>query len=676
MSAARGNPLSIEAVGQIQAPLEDEINQLHKKIEDADNARSTWMEKQKRLLEQRRGVKRPKSIPWPGANNDNWPVVDAVIRRWKPGIANLVLRSNPVALFTARRPDFLEAAVDAQDFYHWLFNTHIQRTALTTYEIVDLVAQHGKAYTRQGWDYTTERQSRIARVDSLFPEGIEPAYQAFVQAIQQQNTQLPPEQQVPAPSVHDFIARVLLEEYKLDPRTEGEMVMMAAGNILQGAPYVRLVYEEVISDRPAWSAISPMDVIVPPRSEGVWDAEFVAIDQRMSQDQILRMAKDGHFNMDSALEVAERIDKKGGGWDESTDLTGKKRSLTQVLDQIEGIQRAEYTERIPTTKIREIYSKIDIDGDGLTERVVLWYHPESKTLLSGFEFPYPFRSWPLTEFNFEYLSKRPLGSRGIAEMLSSHQKLTNTMHNARLDAAQITLAPMFKVRSVGQHFSRNVKFRPGARIPVQDSKDIEPILMDMRPLSEFFREEQFTKVLAEQYVGIFDPSLTQLSGTGRERRTATEVDAVVAQSSEIQSQDAHLFQLAMADVHSQLWDLWVDFGPEEVYANVKAEAQPKTIRKGDIAGEYDIVPAGSPISTNRAIILNRAREMLQLFLQDQTGLINKRELYLNYFRVQDPQLADTIVRTEDQAAVIQQLLFALEKMREAQGDRGAEGEAF
>ena len=460
-----------------------------------------------------------------------------------------------------------------------------------------------------------------------------------------------------------FVFLRLAQEYRLDPNIpeETQMLERAATEIMSGKRYVRLTYKEVIADKPLWKAFSPLDVLFPPRTESVENADFVAIAHRMTRDDILRMASDGFFFEDVAREVVEKISRTVYGEQAGfSDISGRQHALSQALDKIEGLTDP-VSDHIPSTPILEIYTKIDIDGDGLTERVVLWYHKPSKLVLSIFEYPYPFREWPIVAFEFEHTSNRPYSSRGIAEMLSVHQKTVNMMHNARLDAAQILLAPMFKVRSLGQQFMRNIKFRPGARIPVQNPADLEPIQMDMRPLVEFLREEQFTKTLGEQYVGVFDPSLTQVGGGGRERRTATEVDAVVAQSTSVQSQDAMLFQLGMAKVHKQLWDLWEEFGPEEIYFRVTGEQQPKLAIKADLAGEYDITPAGSPTSTNQALILNRAREMIQLFMPDQSFTVKKEELVKEYFQAHDFQLAQRMVREPEEIQILQQAAAVMER---------------
>src|SRR6059036_21853 len=119
---SRPNPVGIVATGQIETDLRKQVKTLHERIRFAEQDRAQWIEKQRILIEQRRGIRRPKNIPWVGANNDVWPLTDGIIRRWKPGIVSLILDADPVAYFFANKPQDIQAARDAQAFFHWQFH--------------------------------------------------------------------------------------------------------------------------------------------------------------------------------------------------------------------------------------------------------------------------------------------------------------------------------------------------------------------------------------------------------------------------------------------------------------------------------------------------------------------------------------------------------------------------
>lgn len=671
MAIQRTNPIAVAVPGYGGQDLQDQVKQLHKHIQAADDARQPWIAKQERLLRQRRGIRKPKVFPWPGANNANWPLIDGVIRRWKPGITGLVSNADPVVYFFGTKPEGARVAPTAQAFYHHRFND-IPNLENTLMELTDYIGQFGVAYTRQGWLYKTDTVCRVVRVDSLFPNGVEAAvsqYNANLANARQQAIvavdagQAPAEalNQIPDPITPDeLILQTLEAEYGLSrqDREEGVQLTQVVQQILQGALTIKLIYRTVIYDSIDWKAINPLDVIVPPRATSLDEAEFIAIVHKITTDELRRKARDGYFNIGPVDEVASKIETRSKNTyvieSEFDTPSGLGRfGINEALDAIEGLSTGQIEEPNSTTII-EVYAQIDIDNDGFLERVVLWYHPATMTILALYRYPYPFTEWPITQYTFERTNNRIYGPRGIAEMLSVFQKEVNSQHNTRLDAMQVSLMPMFQMRSSAGQLKKNIKFFPGSIIPVQQVGDISPLVNNIQPLTEFLREENFTKNLAEQYIGVFDPGL--LSNNPSERRTATEVEAVVNQIQSVFGQDARLFQMSMARTHRQLWHLLIEFAPETLYFRVTGEDQPRFSKKSEIAFDYDLVPSGTPANTSKQLEMARAREAMQLFVQDQTGVIDKHALYTWYFSLLDRNQAKLIVRSPEQAAAVQLIL--------------------
>lgn len=653
------------------------LKDLHKRVEAAEMDREQWIRKQRVLVEQRRGVPREKRVPWPGANNDNWPLIDAVMRRWKPNIMSLVLDSDPVCYFFATKADDVEAAGSAQTFYHWKF-FQLPSVRTEVMRLADMVAQHGMAYTRQGWDYKTTRRCRIIASKKIFPQGPEAAHQEVVAQLQSQNAQIqqaraagqPAPEPMPIPDLVTFVQETLKNQYRLDEKDQDHRGQSAlaecADQIIQGDEYVKLYYQIIEKDNVCWKAISPLDVVVPPDDCPAQEAPWVSVLYRMTESDIRDMVAAEKFDPAMAEEVIKRIPQgRLGETDETKGFVASHANsrvgIVTSLEAMEGTSHREISAEPARVPIWEIYAKVDLDGTGVLRPAIIWYAPEIQQALSIVEYPYPFMNWPIVRFEFEHTNGRPYSSRGIAELLSTFQKQTNKMHNARLDAIQVLLAPMFKMRAVNGEIQRNIQFRPGTIIPVTDPNDLQPLMQDFRPLTEFFREEQLTKQLAEQFIGVFDQTITDLSGNGSERRTAAEVNAVTAQISSVFGQDATLFQNSMAEVHKQLWQLWLDFGPDEEYFQVLGEDVPRKIRKCDIDRNFDIVPAGTPGNTNKALALARAREMLQYFGADMTGLIDKRALYKAYLDQTDRNLAKRLLHSQEEATLIQQTMALVQK---------------
>lgn len=680
MSLQRPNPLDVSVLGSI-AGLDDQIKELWRRVSSANDARADFMAKAEKLLRQRRGVRKAKNFPWPGCNNHNWPLIDAIARRWKPGIASLVLQSDPICYFFAKTPEGVAAAAIAQDYYSWRFRdmTGVPETVM---ELCEYIFQYGMAYTIQGWEYETTKSCRLVRLKDMFPNGLQAEVDAInvqVQQVRDQATaavqagQAPPDVLAQIPPMTDpatLLFEKLSTEYMLsaDNPLERKQLEDAVKAFLAGAEVVKFYYQIVRKDKPCWKAVDPTKVTVPPRCGDIPNADFIAIEHDMTADDILRAALDGHFELEQAQKVVTEMKSKAAG-DPELQIgpgyigTSSARSLVDIQDKADGIMPGSIEEP-STERIYEIYCKLDINDDGILERCRLWYHPgisdsrgqtrgQSGHRLALYALPYPFQEWPVVRFQFEHTSRRPYGSRGAAELLSVFQAQVNKLHNARLDAIQIVLSPMLVMRTTAGDEQRNIKFMPGAIIPVQTVGDVAPLQMDPTPLVHLLQEENVTKALAEQYVGVFDPGI--LAENAVERRTATEVEAVQQQVQSVFGQDAAMFQASMAQVHKQLWDLDEEFGPDEIFYRVMGDPRPRLCRRYEISYDYDIQPAGSPANTNQAFARKKALEAMQLFGSDATGLINKHALFTNYFNTTDRNLGKVLVRPPEEAAMFQQM---------------------
>lgn len=677
----RPNPLSVmPLVAPYGDSIKDAVDDVYERVKQAGTARSEWMSKQEKLLRQRKGVRKPKAFPWPGANNNSWPLTDSILRRWKPGIVSLIVDSDPVAYFFPQNPEATAAAPVAQSYYHWRFHSmeSVQETAL---ELSDYVGQYGTAYTRQGWEYTTRLKCRLVNVATLFPNGVQAAVDQFNMQVDQMTMQIQQAaaqgqdvsqamQQIPPKTTPlDLVTDTLEKEYLIDSNQPLEKAQLdeAVQMILQGAQQVRFYFRTIIHDRPSWKALCATDVIVPARCQKIEDAEFIAIRHTVCADDILKMAQDGYFWPAPAQEVAKSVQERSKGEAENDTVFGpmdSQRSLNDVRDRADGITSADVEDEYSTVLL-ELLCKIDINRDGLREKVIVWYHPDSKTILALTPSPYPFEEWPIVRFQLEHNSTRPYESRGITELVSTFQAQANKLHNARLDAIQVTLVPMFQMRTTVADAKRNITFKPGTIIPVQNVGDIAPLPVDTKSIIQLMQEENLTKNLAEQYVGVFDPSV--MAQNASERRTATEVEAVMNQVQAVFGQDAKLFQAAMKKVHKQLWDLIEDFDRPEVFYRVEGEEMPRLAKKHEISFDYDIVPAGTPANTSKQLAMARAREAMQLFWADQTGLIDKRALAVNYFNATDRNLGKIIVRSPEQAAMFQQMAQIVNERQAAAG---------
>jgi hypothetical protein len=603
---------------------------------------------------QRFGLRKgQKTIPWKGASNLSVPLIDKAIRRWKPPIVRLTTESDPVAFFFATKPGDEGNARIAEKFYTWLFKWEMDALE-SVVVLADMVAQRGVGWIEVGWEYRTDRIARVVSSEDIIE-------QATIMAQEQE--------QEPDDS---HVIEVLEQQYDLNMRRpdHDRVLGEAVAAVNAGIPRFKMVYRQVVRDRPSLVVHDPIQVILPLRETDEKNAEFVCIQNMMTKGDLLAMARDEMLEQDKVNSVVKQIeDRLEAAKDNSrNDVLGLSsnsdtiREDRDTVDEMIGIIAQH--ENPENLEVWKVFCWLPRGPGGELVRTVVWYHPSTRTHLANMDFVFPFFEWPLKRFDFEKTyTKRVLASRGIPALLSDLQMETNKLRNARLDAIDIQLAPVFLVRSTG-NYTRTLRWAPGTGFPVQHPEDVRPLVQDLRNIQMYTAEENDTRVLAEDFIGIFDATLGGPTGGDR---TATEIEAVQAQISGVFSLDATLWQKGWRDVHGMVFHLWLELGDKKTFIRVAGTDGPVQVLKHEINRNFDIRPAGTPSSTNKAMELARAREAMQIFwnpMSIQTGLIDMQKLAGWYLSSQDHNRAQTIVRSPEQAAEQQTILQAAQMINQ------------
>jgi len=656
--AKRGNPIGAQKLLlQTSEDLEKQTRELIAKIREVDTDLLGWLRKQKNLTQLRLGVRDRRRGPWKGSSNISVPLIDGVIRRWKPGIASLVLDADPIAYMRPQGPEDIDSARQAEQFMTYLMRERIKAT-YPVLQLVDTIAWRGHAYTRENWLYQTEREARIINVAEIFGDIQEFVLQTQKAIAEQGGDDIP--------DAEDIVIEKLSAEYDLDQDNpvEDAVLQDAANLILNGEDYVKIVYRTITEDRPSWQVIDPINVITP-QDQDPENGEFFCIIHSMSEDEIRALGVDGYLDRGAVEDMLAKLKGKQTANDNSIS-DSQRETIRDVRNRQAGTTPNSQSKNSGVSEytIWEIYAKLDADGDGERERVVLWYSPATENVLGILDFVFPFRMWPVTYYPFE-AAARPIDNRGIGDMLRSFQRLVNSYHNARIDASQLLLAPVFQRRATAGNYSKSFKFRPGAVMPVQNVGDFSQIQTDLRPLSGLIAEEQSNRRDAETYVGVFDSSLTNISNSS-ERRTATEVNAVQGLSSSIFGLDAKIFQVAFSRSLTKLWKLQMDFGEAELTFRVLGEELPVQVARFEIDKDYDIVASGTPSNTNRVLQLNTLQQAMQVVMSNplilQSGRIDFAKLTERWLQLLDNNIAKEVIRPAEEAAAVQQLMQAAESV--------------
>jgi hypothetical protein len=654
----RSFPLNLLIFGNLKLGADDQEEQrfLSGIIEQglkADRHREGWLERQRRLSRLRYGIRKPKSFPWKGASNISIPLIDSQIRRFKPILMRLLVEADPVVEFVGDDAAAVSAERIAEAEYNWLFKTHMNALEPMAY-VIDSLAHRGYGIAQVSWDYQTEYEVRVIAVKDLFPS---PPAQPGA----------PP----PPPPPPDVIRQMIQQEYDLplDDARVARALDVAVDQIQRGAEFVKLGFRRVITDRPAIWDRDPVQVIAPIRTTDYPNAEWVIIQHILSTRKLKQMEADGYFEKGSVSKVVGRNAEKpftmSGDMPAALASSGLYLSerLEDEKDRVWGVEDDD------NVLVWEVFHWFDYDNDSLLDRCHTFIHPRTRTKLSSRPYAYPFHKWPFVKFDFEKTSRRFHSPRGISQMLEGLQREVNHQHNARLDGMTLRNAPIWQVPTLAGFKSRNFRIAPGSVLHMQGGAEIKPLVQDHRPFGDSVAEENLLRSLAEQYIGVFDNAITSAAGQGT-RRTATEINAAVQLSASTASLDTILFQLQMKELHTMVWELWMDLRPKEVSYKVNGldpstnEPVLVTIRKSEIDKRFTLYPTGTIANTNRALELANAKEALGIFLQDQSGLINPLELRKWYFDLLDFRRARRIVNNAQQAQELQTLRQAAEAVKD------------
>jgi len=262
----------------------------------------------------------------------------------------------------------------------------------------------------------------------------------------------------------------------------------------------------------------------------------------------------------------------------------------------------------------------DVNGDGLEELVLATIAYQQGVLLRIVDYPFMHGKPYFHPFR---LMRRPNRFYGesMAGKVEYIQTEVNAIHNQRMDATTILLAPVFTMlRSAMQAMGgpSNVKFFPGNFIPVEGHDDIKQLVTGDIKLSAI-QEEQMLLSYAEQLTGVTEIRLGK-PATGT--HTATEIQQSASGSSGRTDEMISCFQEVLPGLCEQLVGLYLQYD----------EAAPDFLR---VPVTY--VPSGTASALNEDYKKQQAVQVYTTLLQnplvmtDMTRLWNVTRDLLNAF---------------------------------------------
>jgi hypothetical protein len=286
----------------------------------------------------------------------------------------------------------------------------------------------------------------------------------------------------------------------------------------QGKINYNTTYRQVQRQRAKWIPRDLDYVYFQFNAENEQASEYIVDEVYYTLPMLREMKADGYLLPDTDLESIK------GAVEKTFDPEGTVKARYQSL----GIEA--YYARVDSYPIKcyEAFIKYDINKDDRREECIFLTLPEQGKYLAGKPLHCVSktgrRPWLIRPF-----LRRPgcMYGKGIPELVRHLHKEMNAIHNQRIDAGNMVLAPFFFYRAASGFEPSEINVRPATGIPLDDpQRDV--YFPDYNPsrLSVSFQEENIVMDLIQKLTYLTPAMLGQETA---ERPTARGTMAVIAQ---------------------------------------------------------------------------------------------------------------------------------------------------
>ena len=366
-----------------------------------------------------------------------------------------------------------------------------------------------------------------------------------------------------------------------------------------------------------FQAIDPMHIIVPPWTKELSGADRITQAIPMSLESYKRA---GIYN------TSDKVIKQITG--DHDDDSGISNELKNDKLNREGLT---YSPDKDQVIVWEVYTHTK---DGEWEMETFSPQAPDQKLRDSMKIPYDHGQPPFASAKYEITDGGWFSPRGVCEMLGQFEESLCKTWNEKMDASTLFNKPLFRAERDLPN-SINLRLNPGQILPF----GIAPVQMPNTPM-DFDKDMTQTQSIAEQRVTVPDYGIM----ADRDRRTATEIESINAQSQQNMDLRLRLFRQALGDCFRQAWGLLLQFDSKDLqYRFLEDSLQLDPVALHD---DYQLEPRGGMDMVSKAMLLNKAIQRKQLFAN--SPWINQVELDKSILELEDPSLVPRLVQDPNQ----------------------------
>lgn len=592
--------------------LEDFVAEIETKSNNDITSTETQRLKLAHWYNRRYGVlNKDPQMPWPGSSNITMPLIDTEVTKGKAPLMQ-VYDVNPIVSFTAISTEGFNKTDASENTMQWLLTTRMRDFKKNMEIGIDNNLQNGYAWVKTVYEFKTEVVTEKVRREELSQDDIEEI--AVLQAAVQEGQSLPlpgGEEVIPTKDDLEILMSNLIST-RFNLNKEDEIDQQAITDIMQfildGKDEVSIKRNFIVRDAPYASIVDPSRLFPEEGVTDIQDSERITELFVETPNEMKQKARSGYYKSSAVDEILKKREITEATPDK--DKTSNAHETFSQLDRDKRIREGiTTTSRKGVIENKEVYCMYDIDDDGVDERCLLIYNPESSIVLRFMEYPYEHGEWPYIQLRNEETDGRIYSSRGIPEIIDEVDDMVTQNHRNKLNAGQIGNSPTFKYRLGSNINPGNMNWIPGQFYPVMHMDDFEQVNVNIKD-SSFDNEEVNLKFWVESLVGSFDATFREQKS---EARTATATNAIVGLQQSSQSLKISRHQDQMKKIYYQIWSLWMQYGPNQ-FDLVTGNGELKKMNKNEIVGQFDLVPTGTSANTNPQLEFAKAQQRFNIIM--------------------------------------------------------------
>ena len=551
-------------------------------------------------------------FPWDGASDTRVRLADAVINENVDVLTTAfwrgVLRASPVEASDAGKSALATTLLG-------YYRDNIMRNELR--QEVQLAAQWGQQYgvsvVHVGWDRQLSKKMHPVTMDDVIglakqaPEGTAMANLPGMIKDEKQE---------------DAVVEIIIEQMSISKSRARKVVRELRENDATEIPV-----DHVVKNAPSVIALKMHeDVYVAPETIELQNAPAIFRRQWMSEVQLKEAASIYGYSKEWVKQV---MNTKGRIMDYADLVNSEISEQSLNHDSSENLFEVIYA-----------YTK-KIDEDGVPGVHVTTFHPAISTVYGKSEMlEYCHGNYPFFAYRREWLTRRMLDSRGVAEICQTWQNEQKAQRDALYDRASLTVLPPFVYPA---RSSQIYRLQPGSAIPEMRPNEVRFMEPPRSNPQEALEVVNYVQDQADDYFGRFSENTNQISSQTKRQAMAEN------------------WLMTWSEVFSKVFELIQEYVSVEELQRISGAQAGFPQTPEEIAGRMDLQVNFDIRELDQEFMLKKMEVVSQMVLpEDTAGVIDRAAL--THFKMQliDPVLASVVI-PQDKTGATQKIFDEVSK---------------